>query len=162
MRTAELNAAKSAAGPTGSHLIGELTLKRSAIVVALMLAAYLVGYIPGWLSANGREEEIARLTKINRAHTLKATLAASTLHAAEGRFDESIASAGAFFDGLRLEAAAAGGMPNTTAAREAAADMLARRDEIVAMLARGDAEAARVLTGWYFTLDTIEMTNEGE
>ena len=160
MRTAEIHAAESAAKPIGSHLIGELTLKRSAIVVALMLAAYLVGFVPGWLSANGREEEIARLQKISKAHTLKASLAAASLHAAEGRFDESIASAGAFFNSLRPEATAAGGMPDTQAAREAAADMLARRDEIIAMLARKDTNSAHVLAGWYFELE--RLTNGGK
>ena len=153
-------AAETVAEPTGSHLIGELTLKRIAIVAALMLLAYLVGFVPGWLASNGLEDEISRLRNIDRAHTLKSELATASLHAGQGRFDAAIAAAGSFFDRLAGEIDATGGILNNEPAREAAVNMLARRDEIVAMLARGDAGAEAVLAGWYFELDRLTNPRE--
>ena len=147
--------AETVSKPESSHLIGELTLKRIAIVAALMLGAYLVGFVPGWLASNGFEAEIARLQRIDSAHTLKSELAAASLHAGQGRFDEAIAAAGNFFDRLRREVDAPGGTLNNETVKEAAVNILARRDEVVAMLARGDAAAEGVLAGWYFELDTL-------
>jgi hypothetical protein len=127
----------------------------------LMLAAYLAGYVPGWLASSRHEEEIARLKQIDNAHTLKADLAAAAMHASQGRFDEAIPAAGAFFDRVRKQIDVADGiLHKDPAIRQAAADMLARRDEVVTMLARGDRNAAGVLTGWYFELERI--TNGGE
>ena len=146
--------AEAATKPIGSHLIGEMTLKRVGIVVALMLAAYLVGFVPVWIHSDRLEDEAARLRSIDRAHTLKSELAAASLHAGQGRFDEAIAAAGSFFDRLAGEIGATDGtLNNEPAIGEAAVNMLARRDEIVTMLARGDADAEGVLAGWYFEMD---------
>ena len=107
MRAADANIADRAGRPAVSH-ISERALKRFAIVIALMLVAYLVGFVPGWLSANGLEAEIARLKESNSAHALKADLAAASLHSNQGRFEEAITAAGSFFDKLDKEIVAGG------------------------------------------------------
>lgn len=159
MRTAEAKMPGSTAKPNASQFISERTLKRFAIVVALMLFAYLVGFVPGWLSSNELKDEVARLNGSNEVLAVKTDLAAASLHAGQGRFDEAIAAAGSFFDKLDKEIVAADGILNNEPAREAAVNMLARRDDIVAMLARGDQNASGVLAGWYFELESL--TNGG-
>jgi hypothetical protein len=155
MRTADANIADRAGRPAVTH-ISERALKRFAIVIGLMLTAYLVGFVPGWLSANELEARLARSKELNGAHALKADLAAASLHSSQGRFEEAIVAAGSFFDKLDKEIVAGGGiLNNEPALGEAAANMLARRDEIVTMLARGDPAASGVLVGWYFELEQV-------
>ena len=157
MMTVESNLPSSAPKPTASHFISENTIKWFAIVVALMLGAYLLGFIPNWLSVNSLKAESARLRESLSAYTLKADLATASLHAEQGRFDEAIAAAGPFFEKLNKELGAAVGiLNNETANREAAVNMLTRRDEVIAMLARSDPNASAVLAGWYFELETFK------
>lgn len=160
MRTAEINTTGSAAKPTVSDLISERSLKRYAIVALLMLAAYLVGFVPNWMSSKALEEDAAGLKNTNQLLALKTDLAAAAMHAEQGRFDEAITAAGSFFGRLDKGIGAADGTLNNEPAREAAVNMLARRDEVIAMLARGDRTAADVLAGWFFEFE--KTTNVGK
>ena len=132
-----------------SQMISENTLRRIAGVAGLMLFAFLVGYVPAWLSASGYEYERNVLENKARFHSIRHTLASAIIHADRGRFDEARSEASNFFTGLRAEYDNADTVFDSQA-RENIHKILAKRDEVITMLARGERAGADLLADWYF------------
>jgi hypothetical protein len=63
------------------------TLKRLGIVGAIALIAFLLGFIPGWLSARGYENELETMRKTLRPNELQNKLATATINARRGSAD---------------------------------------------------------------------------
>jgi len=134
--------------------ISNKTLKRIAWIAGLMLIAFLVGFVPMWLAANGYERERDSLQNQAHIHAMRHTLASAALNADRGRFDEARAQASSFFTDLRTEFDREESALDPQA-KEHVQEMLARRDEVITMLARDDRAAADVLADWYFQFENI-------
>ncbi len=132
------------------------TLKRVGIVGAIALVAFLLGFLPAWLSARNYENERDAAVKTLRPSVLQNNLATATINARRGEFEQARQQTSDFFTDLRAEVdreETAFSQPQ----REAVQQILAQRDETITQLARGDAAAVDRLTDLYFAF--MQMKN---
>ena len=147
------------AGHPDQQMISQKTLRRTAWVAGLMLLAFLVGYIPAWLSASGYEYERNVLENQARVHSIRHTLASAIVHADRGRFDDARTEASNFFSALRAEYDD-GSSALDPKAKEDIGKMLARRDDVITMLARGERAGADMLADWHFYFETANRQSQ--
>ena len=125
------------------------TLKRVGIVGAIALVAFLLGFLPAWLSARNYENERDAAVKTLRPSVLQNTLATATINARRGEFEQARQQTSDFFTDLRAEVDREESAFSPQQ-REAVQQILAQRDETITQLARRDAAAVDRLTDLYF------------
>lgn len=132
------------------------TLKRVGIVGAIALVAFLIGFLPMWLSARNYENERDAVQKTLRPSVLQNNLATAIINARRGEFEQARQQTSDFFTDLRAEIDREGTafIPQQ---REAVQQILAQRDETITQLARNDAAAVDHLTDLYFAF--MQMKN---
>ncbi len=136
-------------------------LKKAGIVAVVALLAFLLGFVPMWLSARTHENERDAAINTLRPSVLQNTLATAALNARRGEFEQARQQASDFFTELRAE------MERETSAfnaqqRAAAQPILAQRDETITLLARNDAAAVDRLTDLYFAFTQMRNSPEQE
>lgn len=137
-----------------SRFIGDRILKRIALVAGLLLFAFLLGYMPAWLSARGYEYERNNLQREIRLDSMRQTLASAVINVNLNRFEEARVLSSQFFTNLREELDRADSAIKEQDRRKIE-DMLVRRDEVITGLAKGNPEVGRTLSDWYFDLEKI-------
>lgn len=140
-----------------SSMISEKTLKRIAWVAFLMLGAFLAGFVPGWLSANGYEFERDQIAREARAAEIRAMLASSAVNASLGRYDESLKQVGQFFDAVQIEIAD-GESAFTEEERNTLQRILEQRVDLVATIARGEPSTVERLGARYLELEKLRAS----
>jgi len=131
------------------------TARKIALATALMLTAYLIGYVPPSLSARAYESQLADVKRKSRLTSIRASLAEAALNANRGEYEESRQETSEFFTKLRAELERDDTII-TNADRERVNDILSHRDDVITLLARGDGAAGKVLTNWYFDFDSLK------
>lgn len=126
------------------------TLKRVGIFGAIALVAFLLGFLPAWLSARGYENERDAAVKTLRPSVLQNNLATATINARRGEFEQARQQTSDFFTDLRAEFDREETAFSPPQQREAVQQILAQRDETITQLARNDAAAVDRLTDLYF------------
>lgn len=120
------------------------------LLLAALLAAFLLGFIPQWRKA--REQSAARL-KAEHALTitrLVKDLGSATIDARRGEYEAARTEASAFFTGARFEIDQRTEASALTAQqRDALAPLLAPRDDVITLLARSDPASADRLSNLY-------------
>lgn len=137
-----------------SRFIGDRILKRIALVAGLLLFAFLLGYMPAWLSARGYEYERNNLQREIRLDSMRQTLASAVINVNLNRFEEARVLSSQFFTNLREELDRADSAIKEQDRRKIE-NMLVRRDEVITGLAKGNPEVGRTLSDWYFDLEKI-------
>ena len=137
-----------------SRFIGDRILKRIALVAGLLLFAFLLGYMPAWLSARGYEYERNNLQREIRLDSMRRTLASAVINVNLNRFEEARVLSSQFFTNLREELDRADSAIKEQDRRKIE-NMLVRRDEVITGLAKGNPEVGRTLSDWYFDLEKI-------
>ena len=133
----------------GAGRVGRKTLKHVGIIGGIALAAFLLGFIPMWLSARNVENDSKAARESLRLSVLQNNLATATINAYGGEFEQARQQTSDFFTALRAE------MERENSAisegqRESVHPILAQRDETITLLARSDSAAADRLSGLYF------------
>ncbi len=162
MKEKEADVEREARKTDGETLAGDGNnemLKKAGIVGAVALVAFLLGFVPMWLSARTHENERDAAVKTLRPSVLQNTLGTAALNARRGEFEQARQQTSDFFTELRAE------MERETSAfsaqqRSAAQPILAQRDETITQLARNDAAAVDRLTDLYFNFMQIKNTPE--
>ncbi len=159
MKEADVQDAKKTTGETGAEDGKNETLKKAGIVGAVALLAFLLGFVPMWLSAGTHESERDAAVNTLRPSVLQNTLGTAALNARRGEFEQARKQTSDFFTDLRAE------MENETGAFNAkqlaaAQPILAQRDETITLLARNDAAAVDRLTDLYFNFMQMKNTPE--
>ncbi len=124
-------------------------MKNKAIVAAAVLVAvFLIGFLPQFLKANRAERELHQLRQKVADSELRDLASLAYLQASQKNFGLASETAGRFFGKVR----------EVAAGRKAVEDLASSRDKLTAELARGDAAAigdlqdlalrARVATGY--------------
>ncbi len=131
-------------------------LKKVAAVGVIALVAFLLGFLPMWLSARSTENERDAAIKTLRPSVLQNTLATATINARRGEFEQARQQTSEFFTDLRAEVEREPGAFNAEQIK-AAQPLLAQRDETITQLARNDAAAVERLTDLYFAF--MQMKN---
>jgi hypothetical protein len=135
-------------------VLSEKAVKRIAWVAFLMLGAFLTGFVPGWLSANGYEFERDQLVREARAAEIRTLLASSAVNASLGRFDDSLKQVGQFFDAVQIEIASSESAFNEEE-KTALQQMLEQRIDLIATVARGEPSAVERLGARYLELEKL-------
>jgi hypothetical protein len=157
----DLREARKTNGETVAEDGKNETLKKAAIVGAVALLAFLLGFVPMWLSARTHENERDAAVNTLRPSVLQNTLGTAALNARRGEFEQARKQTSDFFTDLRSEMESETGAFNAKQLA-AAQPILAQRDETITLLARNDAAAVDRLTDLYFNFMQMKNTPEPE
>jgi hypothetical protein len=123
--------------------------QRIIISAAVILIAFLIGFIPMWLKARGCASELVIAQReLNRAR-LQNTLASATIDARRGDYEPARQAASSFFTSLNAEADKGTDSVLTDSQKQNIRSMFSGRDEIITLLARSDPAAADRLADLY-------------
>ncbi|MGI9104664.1 MAG: hypothetical protein ACR2G4_00285 [Pyrinomonadaceae bacterium] len=124
-------------------------LQRVGIYAALMLVAFLVGFVPMWLRARESGNNLAAMERTLSLARLQNALASAALDARKGDYEPARQAASQFYTSLQADIDKGDAATLTPAQREAAQALFAGRDEIITLLARSDPAAADRLSDVY-------------
>ncbi len=127
---------------------------RLVIYVALLLVAFLLGFVPMWLKSGECSSRLAEAERQSSLARMANSLASAAIHAQRGDYETARQAASDFFTSLRTEFTS--GVDSALSPAEIASlqPLLTRRDEIVTLLARGDATSADLLSDLYASYRT--------
>jgi len=140
---------------TGVAGVKSETLKRVGIVAAIALVAFLLGFVPMWLSARNYENERDTAVKTLRPSVLQNNLATAAINARRGEFEQARQQTSDFYTDLRAEVDREESAFSPQQ-REAVQPILAQRDETITLLARNDEAAVDRLTDLYFAFMQVK------
>ena len=119
-------------------------VRRFGIYAALLVAAFLTGFVPMWLTARARGQERDTLERELRVERLETTLAAAAMFSRRGDYEPAREALSRYYTNLSSEVE----RPDSAfseAQRAALRTGLADRDNVITLLARSDpASAERV------------------
>lgn len=124
-------------------------MRKIGLVGGIVLLAFLLGFVPMWLSARGYANERDAAQAQLRPSVLQNDLAMAAIYARRGEYEQARQQASDFYTALRAEFDRSSSALTVPAQREVAQQILAQRDEIITLLARNDPAAAERLTDLY-------------
>lgn len=124
-------------------------MQRVGIYAALMLVAFLVGFVPMWLKARESGNNLAATERTLSRAQLQNALASAAIDARRGDYEPARQAASGFYTSLRADLDQGDASTLTPAQREAAQALFAGRDEIITLLARSDPAVADRLSDVY-------------
>ena len=136
---------------TSGGLAGDERGRRMAIYAGVLLAVFLLGLVPMWLTARERAKELGAAQTVLRVSRLQNTLANAAVDARRGEYEPARQSASEFFTNLREEIERGQNSAFTAAQQENLRPLLAGRDDTITLLARGDAASGERLAELYAT-----------
>lgn len=118
-------------------------MKKALVAVGVLVAVFLVGYLPARLELRKAREETARLQLELGLARLQVKLGLIGYEIERSNFANASALSTEFFDGLRgrLRDPALAGDASAAARKAALEEVAARRDELTTDLARADPGA---------------------
>ena len=134
---------------------------RFATYVTVAFAAFLLGFVPMWLSARSHANERDAAQQALRLAEIENTLAAATIHARRGDYEPAREAASTFYTNLRAELDRGdSGFP--VAQRDALQALLVERDQMITLLARSDPAVAERLANLYVSYRQTVGTPHGQ
>jgi hypothetical protein len=124
-------------------------LKKIALYAVGLIIGFLLGFIPMWLTARGRAQQLAVAQQELRLARMENTLASAAVYGRRGDYEPARQSASDFFTALQTETGQENGSALTQAQRESIKPVFAQRDDIITLLARSDPAAADRLSDLY-------------
>ncbi|HEX8131150.1 MAG TPA: hypothetical protein VF527_18770 [Pyrinomonadaceae bacterium] len=124
-------------------------MQRIGIYAALVLVAFLVGFVPMWLKARESGNNLAATERTLTLARWQNALASAALDARRGDYEPARQAASQFYTSLRADIDKGDDSTFTAAQREAAQSLFNGRDEIITLLARSDPAAADRLSDVY-------------
>lgn len=127
--------------------------RRWGIWLAALGIAFLVGFVPMWLSSRTLNENLTRTSRDLRRSQLQNTLASAVLDARRGEYESSRQSASKFFSEIQsqLDSGTTEFLGEQEKPRIASA--LGSRDEIITLLSRSDPAATERLSDLYIAYE---------
>ena len=130
-------------------------IRRVIIYVALLLIAFLLGFVPMWLKSRECSSRLAEAERQLSLVRMENSLASAALDAQRGDYETARQAASDFFTSLRTEFNTGVDSALSQAEITSLQPLLSRRDEIITLLARGDATAGDLLSDLYVAYLTI-------
>jgi hypothetical protein len=124
-------------------------LKKIALYAVGLIVGFLLGFIPMWLTARGRAQQLAGAQQELKLARMENTLAAAAIYGRRGDYEPARQSASDFFTALQTETGQENGSALTQAQRESIKPLFAQRDDIITLLARSDPASADRLSDLY-------------
>jgi hypothetical protein len=130
-------------------------LRRFILYVALLLLAFLVGFVPMWWLNSQCSSSLAEAERQSSLARMENSLASAAIHAQRGDYETARQAASDFFTSLRTETNKGVDSALSQAEITSLQPLVTRRDEIITLLARGDATSADQLSDLYVSYRTI-------
>lgn len=125
------------------------SMRRIGISAAVLLAVFLLGFIPMWLKSRGYASSLAEAEHQLVLLKMQDSLATATIEARRGDYEPARQNASQFFTTLRAEIDRQDGSNLTQAQRDGAQALFAGRDDLITLLARSDPASADRLSDLY-------------
>ena len=120
-------------------------IRRVIIYVALLLLAFLLGFVPTWLKSRECSSSLSDAERQSSLVKMQNTLASAAIDARRGDYETARQAASDFFTFLRAETNKGVDSALSQPQIDGAQPLFTRRDEIITLLARGDAASADLL-----------------
>lgn len=115
---------------------------RFLIYAAVLLVVFLLGLVPMWLKARGREAERDTALAALRINTIQNTLANAAIDARRGEYEPARQAASEFYTNLRAEIERGPVSVFSETQQKALNTMFDTRDDTITLLARSDPASA--------------------
>lgn len=120
----------------------DFRLKRFAIYGLVLLIAFLLGFVPMWMSARSRALERDTALASLRISRLQNLIANAAIDARRGEYEPARQAASEFFTILQVELDRGAGSVFNDSQKEGLRPLFDGRDETITLLARSDPAAA--------------------
>lgn len=138
-------------------------LKRFGIYLAVIVGVFLIGFVPMWMIAKGRESERDTALRDLRLSRIQNSLATAAIDARRGEYEPARVAARDFYTNLRAELDRESESALTSQQRATVQPLFTDRDEVITLLARSDPSAADRLTSLYVTFSrAIVVASPGQ
>ena len=124
-------------------------MMRVAIFAGVLLAVFLLGLVPMWLSARESASQLAETRRDLRLLQIQNTLASAAVDSRRADYEPARQAASDFFVTLRAEMDRGNDSALTQAQRDRMTPLFVQRDEIITLLARSDPVSADRLSDLY-------------
>ena len=124
-------------------------MQRVTIYAALLLAAFLLGFIPMWWKSRQCSSGLSEVEHQLSLARLQNALASAVIDARRGDYEPARQAASDFFTSLRAETDRGDASALSPAQREGVLPLFTGRDEIITLLARSDPVSAERLSDLY-------------
>jgi len=124
-------------------------IRKVAIYAAVLLVAFLIGFVPMWFKARQCASSLAETERQLGLARMQNNLAAAVIDARRGDYEPARQAASQFFTSLRAEADKGDASALTQVQRGGLQPLFAGRDEIITLLARNDPASADRLSALY-------------
>ena len=135
-------------------------MRRIIIYAGVLLAVFLLGFVPMWLKARECGGSLAGAEQQLSLARMQNNLASSVIDARRGDYEPARQAASQFFTSLRAAADKADDSTLTRVQREGVEPLFTRRDEIITLLARSDPASADRLSDLYVSYRKV-MSDRG-
>jgi hypothetical protein len=124
-------------------------MRRFIIYVALLLLAFLLGFVPMWFKSRACSSSLAEAGRQSILARMETSLASAAIDARRGDYETARQAASDFFTVLRVETDKGASSALSQAQKDGAQPLFTQRDQIITLLARGDAASADLLSDLY-------------
>lgn len=135
-------------------------MRRFIIYAGVLLAVFLLGFVPVWLKARECSDSLAGAEHQLSLARMQNNLASAVIDARRGDYEPARQAASQFFTSLRAETDKGDASTLTRAQREGLEPLFTRRDEIITLLARNDPASAEWLSDLYVSYRKV-MNDRG-
>ena len=130
-------------------------MRRVIIYAALLLIAFLLGFVPMWLTSRESSSRLSEAEHQLSLAQMQNALASAVIDARRGEYESARLAASNFFTSLRAEIDRGDASAFSLAQREGVQPLFTRRDEIITLLARSDPASADRLSDLYVSFRKI-------
>ena len=124
-------------------------IRRLVIYVALLLLAFLLGFVPMWIKSRECASRLAEAERQSSLARMENSLVSAAMDARRGDFETARVAASDFFTVLRAATSTDVDSALSQAQKDGAQPLLAQRDQIITLLSRGDVASADLLSDLY-------------
>ena len=124
-------------------------IRRLVIYVALLLLAFLLGFVPMWLKSSECSSRLAEAERQSSLARMENNLVSAAMDAQRGDFETARVAASDFFTVLRAATSTDVDSALSQTQEDGAQPLLAQRDQIITLLSRGDVASADLLSDLY-------------
>jgi len=122
---------------------------RVIVYVALLLVAFLLGFVPMWIKSRECASRLAEAERQSSLARMENSLVYAAMDARRGDFETARVAASDFFTVLRAATSTDVDSTLSQAQKDGARPLLAQRDQIITLLSRGDVASADLLSDLY-------------
>jgi hypothetical protein len=125
------------------------TVRLWGIRALALFAAFLVGFVPMWLSSSAGKRDLATAQIELRRNHIETLLASAVIDARRGKYEDARQSASGFFGEVRTELDNATSNSFNAQEKTKVSELIQNRDEVITLLSRGDNAGAERLSDLY-------------